>query len=136
MMQLESAPMASIAYLCTDLLFTSKIRETAQALGHEAKLARDAAGLAAAAVGAALVIVDLRRPDAIAALEAVRAAPGSALTPAVGFVDHERTDLMADARNAGCTQVLAKGKFSSDLRHLIADAAAAQGAPAAADGER
>src|SRR5438552_15692713 len=60
---------STIAYLCTDLLFTSKIRETAHALGHKALVSRDPAGLLDAARGADLVIVDLRRPDARDALD-------------------------------------------------------------------
>jgi len=118
--------MSKIAYLCTDLLFTSKIRETAQALGHTPAMARDPAALAEAAREAAVVIVDLRLPAALPALERLRAdeasRAGAAPVPVIGFCDHERTDLMDEARRAGCTQVLAKGKFSSELRHLLAQA--------------
>ena len=111
-----------IVYLCSDLLFTSKIRETAQALGHTAVAARDVAALPAVARDAAAVIVDLRRPDALAALDALRADDATRDIPAVGFCDHERVELMDEARRHGCTRVLAKGKFSSDLKHLLADA--------------
>ncbi len=108
-----------IVYLCTDLLFTSKIRETARALGREATAVRDAASLAAAARGAEVVLVDLRRPDALDALEALGREPEAGGARVFGFVDHERTDRMEQARQRGCTP-LAKGKFSADLKHLMA----------------
>jgi hypothetical protein len=101
------------AYLVSDLLFVSKIRETASRLGVELVSARDGAALAAA--GAVLVIVDLRRPDAMAALDAL----ASATCTKVGFVDHEREDIMDAARSRGC-QALAKGKFASELPKLFA----------------
>ncbi|HEX2570410.1 MAG TPA: hypothetical protein VH877_12705 [Polyangia bacterium] len=115
--------MAKVAYLCTDLLFTSKIRETARALGHETEACRDARSLAATARDARLIIIDLRRPDALAALIQLRAEAATAEVPAIGFCDHERTDLMESAHQAGCSLVLAKGKFSSDLRRLLSDQA-------------
>ena len=110
--------MPTIAYLCTDLLFTSKIRETASALGHTAQATQGPASLALAAREAALVVVDLRRSDALAALDALAADAASITAAIVGFVDHERTDLMEEARRRGCTP-LAKGKFSSELKHLL-----------------
>jgi CheY-like chemotaxis protein len=111
--------MGRIAYLCTDLLFTSKIREVARGLGLEVSGARDVEALAATARGADAVIVDLRLPAALDALIRLRADPATAEVPAIGFCDHENVDLMARARDAGCTQVLAKGKFSSDLPRLL-----------------
>jgi CheY-like chemotaxis protein len=114
--------MAKIAYLCTDLLFTSKIRETAQGLGHTVAASRDAAALTEAARGAAMVIVDLRLPSALDAIARLRADELTRTVPAVGFCDHERTELMEQARRAGCEQVLAKGRFTADLRNLLAGA--------------
>jgi hypothetical protein len=106
--------MAAVVYLVTDLLFTSKIRETATQLGLEVAGVRSAAEVAQATAAARVFIVDLRRPDALAALEA--GAPGATR---IGFVDHERTDVMEAARALGCT-ALAKGKFSSDLPKFLA----------------
>lgn len=114
--------MSKIAYLCTDLLFTSKIRETAQSLGHSLVPTRDPAALAAAAADAALVIVDLRLPIALEALAHLRRDQGTRAVRAVGFCDHERVELMEQARAAGCTEVYAKGKFSSDLRAILSRA--------------
>src|SRR5262249_37032820 len=105
--------MAAVVYLVNDLLFTSKIRETATQLGLEVAAVRAVADVAAATADARFLIVDLRRPDALAALRA--AAPAA---KKIGFVDHERTDVMEAARARGCV-ALAKGKFSSDLARLL-----------------
>ena len=105
--------MAAVVYLVSDLLFTSKIRETAQQLGLDVQAVRATSDVALATAGARFFVIDLRRPDALAALEA--AAPGARK---IGFIDHERVDVMEAARALGCT-ALAKGKFSSDLGRLL-----------------
>jgi hypothetical protein len=115
--------MAAVVYLVTDLLFTSKIRETAHQLGLDVQVVRSAAEVAAATAPAAhakCLIVDLRRPDALAALAAAAAG-----IVRVGFVDHERTDVIEAARALGCT-ALAKGKFSADLPRLLSSLPGAQ----------
>jgi hypothetical protein len=104
--------MAAVVYLVNDLLFTSKIRETAAQLGLDCQAARSIDEVAQAK-DARVLIVDLRRPDALPALEA--AAPA---LKKIGFIDHERLDVMEAARALGCV-ALAKGKFSSDLARLL-----------------
>ena len=110
---------ASVVYLVKDLLFVSKIREAAGHLGVEVASARDPESLVAAARGARLVIVDLRLPDALGALELLSADPAAARVSSVGFVDHERTDVMEAARARGMHQVMAKGQFASALPGLL-----------------
>jgi hypothetical protein len=106
--------MAKLVYLVQDLLFVSKIRETAKQLGVEAESCKDPDGLARAAEHAQLVILDLRRPDALAVID--RLPPGVAK---VGFIDHERVEIIEAAREKGC-RAYAKGKFSTELPALLA----------------
>jgi CheY-like chemotaxis protein len=113
---------ADVVYMISDMLFSSKLREAAKATGVSVQATRDAAAWAAAAREAKLAIVDLRMPVALAALDALAAAPGSART--VGFIDHERTDVMDQARAKGCTDVMAKGQFANALPKLLAGLAA------------
>jgi len=87
--------MAPVVYLVRDLVFVSKIREAAARLGLEVERAADASGLHAAAREAKLVIVDLRLPEAIEALQRLAADPLTARVRAVGFVDHEQVEAMA-----------------------------------------
>jgi hypothetical protein len=112
-------PDRSLAYLVQDLFFVAKIRDAADRLGIAQRSARDAAGLAEAARGAGLVIVDLRRPDALAALDALAADPATAGIRSVGFIDHENVDAMKAAAARGCTTVLSKQRFASELAAIL-----------------
>ena len=67
--------MADVVYMISDMLFSSKLREAAKASGVTVQATRDAAAWAAAAREAKLAIVDLRMPTALAALDALAAAP-------------------------------------------------------------
>jgi hypothetical protein len=111
--------MRPVVYLVRDLLFVSKIRETADQLGVPVAPARDPESLRDAARAARLVILDLRRPDALRALELLAADPEAARVPSVGFIDHERIDVMDAARAKGCRTVLAKGRFTAELPALL-----------------
>lgn len=108
--------------MISDMLFSSKLREAAKATGVSVQPARDASAWAAAARDAKLAIVDLRMPAALAALDALAAAPppSPATLRTVGFIDHERTDVMDEARAKGCTDVMAKGQFANALPKLLA----------------
>ena len=117
--------MADVVYLISDMLFSSKLREAAKASGVTVQAVRDPAGWAAAARTARLAIVDLRLPVALDALKALAAEPAPSVRT-VGFIDHERTDVMDAARAAGCVDVMAKGQFANALPKLLAALAAAQ----------
>jgi hypothetical protein len=107
--------MADIVYWVQDLLFVSKIREVAQQLQLAAASVRDAQALIDSSVNSKIVIVDLRIPAAVDALERLPAS-----LPKVGFIDHERTDVMERAESLGC-RALAKGKFSTELPRILAE---------------
>jgi CheY-like chemotaxis protein len=109
-----------------DMVFTSKIREVARQLGVNVAAARDPARLPAeaAASGARLVILDLRLPEALDVLAALKADPACGQVKTVGFVDHEKTDVMDAARARGCGEVLTKGQFAHALPRLLTPLAA------------
>jgi hypothetical protein len=112
--------MADVVHLITDMLFASKVREAAKTVGLTIQGARDPLALAEAARTARLVIVDLRVPRALEALDALSGDPAARAVPSVGFIDHERTDVMDAARAKGCGQVMAKGQFATALPKLLA----------------
>ena len=116
--------MADVVYLIQDMLFSSKLRETAKQTGVTFQAVREPAAWAEAARGAKLAIVDLRLPTALAALEALASGPsgpsGSTTVRTIGFVDHELTDVMDAARARGCAEVMAKGQFANALPKLFA----------------
>jgi hypothetical protein len=108
--------MADVVYLIQDMLFSSKLRETAKQTGVTVQAVRDPAAWAAAAREAKLAIVDLRLP---AALEALDALAGAGVRT-VGFIDHEKIEVMDAARAKGCADVMAKGQFANALPKLLA----------------
>jgi CheY-like chemotaxis protein len=110
--------MADVVYMISDMLFSSKLREAAKASGVTVQAAREAPAWADAARVSKLAILDLRMPTALAALDALAVAPSGARV--VGFIDHERTDVMDQARAKGCTDVMAKGQFANALPKLLA----------------
>lgn len=112
--------MAHVVYFVKDLMFSSKIRAAASELGLEARSVREPDGIAAAARGASLVILDLRLPEVMRAADLMAADPEVAGVRSVGFVDHEKVEIMEEAERHGIQQVLTKGRFSADLPMMLA----------------
>jgi hypothetical protein len=76
----------------------------------------DLAG-AAQTAGAELILLDLGRPGALAAV-ADLAAGG---VEVIGFASHVELGLLDEARAAGCTTVLTRAIFFRRLRELLTD---------------
>ena len=108
-----------VVYVVRDLLFVSKIREAAEPLGVTVQAVRDVETLPGAAHAARLVVLDLDLPQALRALELLATDPRTTGIPTVGFVGHERLDVMETARALGCGQVMAKGEFATKLPTLL-----------------
>ncbi|HEX3695648.1 MAG TPA: hypothetical protein VH374_09670 [Polyangia bacterium] len=111
--------MADVVTLISDMLFSSKVREAAKATGVTVQSTRDVPALVAAARAAKLVVIDLRLPTALDALDALAADADKGAATVVGFIDHEKTDVMDQARAKGCSQVMAKGQFANALPKLL-----------------
>jgi DNA-binding NarL/FixJ family response regulator len=115
--------MADVLTFVRDMLFTSKIREVARQLGVTVAPVRDATAAPALTPETRVLIVDLRLPEALELLGAIQASAAHQKLRTIGFVDHERTDVMDEARARGCTEVLAKGQFSNTLPRLLGPSA-------------
>ena len=111
--------MTMLVYVVRDLLFVSKIHEGAEPLGLPVTPVRDVETLPAAARSARLIVLDLGLPQALRALELLAGDPDTAAIPTVGFVGHERIDVMETAKALGCGQVMAKGEFAAKLPGLL-----------------
>jgi DNA-binding NarL/FixJ family response regulator len=112
--------MADVFTFVRDMMFTSKIREVARQLGVTVAAIRDPAALPAPEPGTRLVILDLRLPEALGLLVTLASSAPHQGLRTIGFVDHERIDVMDAARKAGCSEVMAKGQFSNSLPKLLA----------------
>jgi hypothetical protein len=124
---LESPAMSLVAALVDDLMFVSRIREAAKASAADVRTVRSLDGLRAAVrEGATLVLLDLdslRLPWADA-LRALGSEPDLQGATSVGFVGHANEAAIRTAREAGCTQVLARGAFVQRLPEILAPARA------------
>ncbi|WP_373048910.1 hypothetical protein [Vulgatibacter sp.] len=106
---------------CTDLFFSSRIVETARHTGATVVQVREGVAEAALAEKPDLVLVDLHAAvlDPVESIRAIRAAdPGVRI---VGFVRHEEADRIRAAREAGASEVHARGAFSARLPQLLAE---------------
>jgi CheY-like chemotaxis protein len=112
--------MAKVLALVDDLFFQAKILETARHAGVEVQAVTSAAALEQALCDGApaLVLLDLNaRCGGIAALEKLRAAGNPA--PVIAFLSHVQTELAAQARAAGCTEVMPRSQFTKNLAAIL-----------------
>jgi CheY-like chemotaxis protein len=102
-----------------DLFFQMKVAETAKHLGLELKVAANSDALQTLLeTMPKLVIVDLNaRSQPIQAIERVRANKNGVRV--VGFLSHVQTDLAAQARAAGCDEVMTRSAFTQNLAAIL-----------------
>lgn len=112
--------------LAADLMFASRIRGAAQAVGREVKLATGEASLVAAVhAGASLVLLDLgRRGDMPALIRRLKEDPATAAATVVAFGSHVDADALTAARAAGADRVMARSAFVKVLPELLTAAGA------------
>ena len=107
-----------------DLLFRSKISETASTLGIEASFPRNPGRLLEALRESPpdLLILDLNsaRFEPLALLQTIRSDDATRDVSTVGFLSHVQKDLAVAAREAGCDRVVARSAFTRDLPQILA----------------
>ena len=111
--------MARIVALMDDLFFQMKVAETAKQLGLELKVATSGDALLALLEPAPqLVIVDLNaRHQPLQTIERMRA--GKNGVRVLGFLSHVQSDLAAQARKAGCDEVMPRSAFTQNLAAIL-----------------
>lgn len=110
-----------------DLLFRSKISETAKELGVEAKFPRSPQRLLEALREDPpdLLILDLNstRFEPLDLLRTLRSEDAAGRLRTIGFLSHVQRDLALAAREAGCDRVVARSAFTRDLPKILSDPA-------------
>jgi hypothetical protein len=117
---IEPGPLGLL--LCRDLIFTTKVKGTAAALGYQILVASDLP-LAKSLIETSrpqVVFIDLTAGELAApsALSAYRKL-ASRGTCFVGFGPHVDADMLAAAKAAGCQLVLTRSKFAAELPELL-----------------
>lgn len=112
----------SVALLTTDLMQSSQVSGAAQRVGTQLRVfsAADALCSALAAEPARLVVIDLSLPGLdvpalMARLQQLPAGPPRTLA----FGPHVHRDRLAQAREAGCQQVVSRGQFHAEMDGLL-----------------
>lgn len=109
-----------------DLLFKSKILETANSLEIEAKFPRSTNKLLDALRDSPpdLLVLDLNssRFEPLELLRTVKSDPELENIPTVGFLSHVQRDLALSARESGCDKVVARSAFTKNLPEILGGA--------------
>lgn len=107
-----------------DLLFKSKISETASNLGIETRFPRNPDKLLAALRDSPpdLLVLDLNsdRFEPLRLLREVGSDDALRSVPTLGFLSHVQKDLAVAAREAGCDRVVARSAFTKNLPEILA----------------
>lgn len=107
-----------------DLLFKSKILETAKELDVEAHFPRSPKKLLAAFRESPpeILILDLNsaRFEPLEVLREIKSDENASGVPVVGFLSHVQKDLAVAAKEAGCDRIMARSAFTRDLPKIIA----------------
>jgi DNA-binding NarL/FixJ family response regulator len=114
--------MGRVVALMDDLFFQMKLAETAKQLGVEVKVATNSEAFMGLMAGdPKLVIVDLNaRSQPLQAIEKLRQARKDVRV--VGFLSHVQTELAAQAKAAGCDEVLPRSSFTQNLAAILSAA--------------
>ena len=114
----QTATKPHILLLVPDLLFQSRIREQAHALGYETALADTESSVETALEASPnLVVIDLHA-DGIDWRSAVVSANDSG-APVLAFGRHTEPALLNAAREAGCKKVVPRSQLVEELPQLI-----------------
>lgn len=125
--------MNPILVVVEDLIFLSKIRETARLVNVAIEVVaaeRLKEALAAAAAPAVICDLNYRGGLALEAVRALKSCPRLQSIPVVGFLSHVQADIAAAAKEAGCDVVMARSAFSAQLPQLLRKYAEGGEAPA------
>ncbi|HXY00923.1 MAG TPA: hypothetical protein VEI54_08370 [Candidatus Limnocylindrales bacterium] len=114
--------MGRVVALIDDLFFQMKVAETAKRLGVEFKVAGNVEALGGMLDGPTkLVIVDLNaKSDPVATIAHLRATQKE--LPVIAFLSHVQTELAAQARAAGATEVMPRSVFTQQLASILSTA--------------
>lgn len=111
--------MGRIVGFLDDLFFQMKIAETAKHLGVEFKVASTSEALLGLLdPPTKLVVIDLNaKNQPLATLELLRATQKELRV--VAFLSHVQTELAAQARAAGCSEVMPRSVFTQNLAAIL-----------------
>ena len=125
-MDAESSPRTAAVALVADMLFASKVRGAASAVGVEAvtvskgeKLVDEARRLRPRVI---FVDIETRGVDVPALIARLKSDAETAGVPVIAFGSHVNADALRAAREAGADRAIARSAFVRDLPALLGGA--------------
>ena len=116
----------TLVAVISDLMFQSRVRAPAGALGYDVRVADSAAAVRdALAADARLVVLDLH-VSGIDWRDAVAAAKEHGV-PVLAFGRHTEAALLREARAAGCDRVVPRSQFAEELTAMLSEAPVRRG---------
>ena len=111
--------MGRVVGLMDDLFFQMKVAETAKHLGLEFKVAANGDVLSTMLEPPTkLIIIDLNaKSDPVATIARLRTTQKQ--LPVISFLSHVQTELAAQAKAAGSTEVMPRSVFTQNLARIL-----------------
>ena len=122
-----------LLYLAADLIWATKIKGTADALGIPARPVRTLEMLESRLADSQVtgMVLDLDKPEEalvfISRLRGERASPGERLIKLLAWGPHVAVELLQQAKTAGADVVMTRGAFDHKMPELLKELAAGRG---------
>ncbi len=113
--------MAKIVAIVNDLIFMTKIRNTAEHFGLTVGFVGNKDQIEHLLKDCKLVIIDLENDflDSMDLIEYLKKNPISASIKTIGYLSHLNTPLKSNAFLAGCNEVISRFEFNSNLKEIL-----------------
>ncbi|HEY9165488.1 MAG TPA: hypothetical protein VIS48_04950 [Candidatus Kryptonia bacterium] len=113
--------MAKVTAIVNDLIFMTKIRNTAEYFGLSVGFAGTDHQVQFYLKDCALVLIDLENEflDSLGFVEGLKKNDSTSSIRVVAYLSHVNTPLKAQAIVAGCDEVLSRFEFNSSIREIL-----------------
>lgn len=113
--------MPKITAIVNDLIFMTKIRNTAEYFGLPVAFVGTEAQVDHYLKDCGLVLIDLENDlvDSLSLIERLKNNPDTSSIKLIAYMSHVNTPLRAKALAAGCDEVLSRFEFNSNVREIL-----------------
>lgn len=113
--------MAKITAIVNDLIFMTKIRNTAEYFGLSVAFVGSEGQVDHYLKDCELILIDLENDivDSLSLIERLKNNPETSSIKLIGYMSHVNTPLRANAMAAGCDDVLSRFEFNSNVREIL-----------------
>ncbi len=113
--------MPKITAIVNDLIFMTKIRNTAEYFGLPVAFVGNELQLDHYLKDCELLLIDIENEfiDSLSLIERLKNNPETSSIKLIGYMSHVNTPLRAQALAAGCDGVLSRFEFNSSVREIL-----------------